>query len=31
MKTAYHMATDIAGIEEQPVYYNKLMGVLIRE
>lgn len=31
MKTTYHTATDIAGIEEQPVYYNKLMGVLIRK
>lgn len=29
MKTTYHMPrTDI---EEQPVYYNKLMGVLIRK
>lgn len=29
MKTTYHMPrTDI---EEQPVYYDKLMGVLIRE
>lgn len=33
MKTTYYMATDIGEqpIEEQPVYYNKLMGVLIRE
>lgn len=29
MKTTYHM--NRADIEEQPIYYNKLMGVLIRE
>ncbi len=29
MKTIYYMSRS--GIEEQPVYYNKLMGVLIRK
>lgn len=33
MKTTYYMASNMARtyIEEQPIYYNKLMGVLIRE
>lgn len=33
MKTIYYMATDIGeqSVYDKPIYYNKLMGVLIRE